>query len=385
MLPSPQVTDMLRTLVGFDTTSHLSNRALIDFVMEYLNGHGVTSHLVPSDDGMKANLYASIGPDAEGGVVLSGHTDVVPVDGQDWDSNPFTLLEKDGRLYGRGTCDMKGFIAAALALVPDMVAANLKRPIHFALSYDEEVGCKGAPLMIEKMARELPKPMAVIVGEPTDMRPVNGHKGICDMHTHVRGQAAHSSQVQLGASAIQGAARLIAYLNDMAEELRANADPQSPFEPAHSTLSVNVIKGGTAINILAQDCEFEWDIRMIPGESADELIARFQKFAEEVVLPDLRRTAPNAQITTKELIRVPPMTRDVDSPAETLIRRLTGANDSHVVSFGTEAGQFQNAGFSVIVCGPGAIAQAHQPNEFVTLSQLAQCEAMLKRLIGEIG
>ncbi|MFZ5608057.1 MAG: acetylornithine deacetylase [Pseudomonadota bacterium] len=379
------VEEILARLVAFDTTSRLSNLALVEFIEAYLTRHGIAARRVMNAAGDKANLYATIGPPAPGGVVLSGHTDVVPVEGQAWSSPPFTLTSKNGRLHGRGACDMKGFIACALALVPAMREAGLKRPIHLAFSYDEEVGCQGAPALIARIAEDLPAPLAVIVGEPTEMRPVNGHKGIADYRTQVRGRAAHSSQVQTGASAVMAAGRLIAHLDDIAEELKASADPASPFEPGHSTLSVNLVNGGTAINILAQDCSFEWDLRMLPGADRHALVARFARYAEDEVLPLLRRTAPQAAIETHELVNVPPLTPQPGGAAEALIWRLTGANRSTVAAFGTEAGQFQEAGFSVIVCGPGAISEAHQPDEFISQDQLAQCETFLRRLIAELS
>ncbi|MGD8325532.1 MAG: acetylornithine deacetylase [Sphingomonadales bacterium] len=382
--PSPAVFELLERLIAFDTTSHLSNLQIIEFIQTYLKQFDIASTLVPSEDGKKANIYASIGPRVEGGVVLSGHTDVVPVEGQDWNSSPFEMAERDGRLYGRGTCDMKGFVATALAMVPKFKEANLSRPIHLAFSYDEEVGCKGAPAMIRRIASELPKPLAVIVGEPTEMRPVNGHKGICNVHTHVKGHAAHSSQIQLGASAVMAAGELISYLNGMSEEMAATAKTESGFVPAHSTLTVNVISGGTAPNIMAQDCHFDWDLRMLPGEDPLPLIEKFKAFAHGEVLPKMREKAPDTDIIITNDILVPPFAPESDSVAEALVRRLTGANQTHQVSFGTEAGQFQNQGFSVIVCGPGSIAQAHQPNEFVSLDQLHQCESLLHKLIAEL-
>lgn len=382
--PSGDVLALLEKLIAFDTTSHLSNMDIIEFIGEYLLEHGIQSNLVPSPDGRKANLFATIGPMVEGGVVLSGHTDVVPVEGQDWSSDPFAMEERDGRLYGRGTCDMKGFVATALALVPHYKKANLSKPLHLAFSYDEEVGCKGAPAMIKRIAEELPKPLAVIVGEPTDMKPVNGHKGICNVHTHVRGFASHSSQTQIGVSAIMAAGELISYLNGLAEELTAKADETNGFTPAHSTLTVNVISGGTAPNIMAQDCHFDFDLRMIPGENPLDYVARFKDFAETQVLPKMQAISPETDIHISNDILVPSFAPEIDSDAQQLIRRLTGANQSYQVSFGTEAGQFQNEGFSVIVCGPGSIAQAHQPNEFVTLDQLAQCEQLLHKLTSEL-
>ena len=267
---------MIEQLVGFNTVSRDSNLSLIDFVQNYLNDHGVASTRVVSDDGEKSNLYATIGPLEEGGVVLSGHTDVVPVDGQDWHTDPFLLTEDNGRLYGRGTCDMKGFIGIALSLVPDMKL--LRRPIHLALSYDEEVGCRGAPAMIEQMVTDLPAPEAVIVGEPTSMSVVTGHKGIVGLKTTVRGYETHSSQTNRGVSAVMNAARLVSYLSAMAERLERDTPSDNGFNPHHTSIHVGVINGGTAMNIVSRHCEFVWDVRNIPGDDPDALIEEFEKY-----------------------------------------------------------------------------------------------------------
>src|SRR5581483_355063 len=256
--------EILQTLIGFDTTSRGSNLALVEWVEAYLDGLGVPHRRVPNDDGTKSNLIATIGPPIEGGAVLSGHTDVVPVDGQPWSSDPFTVVERDGRLYGRGTCDMKGFLALALAAAPGLAAADLKKPVHLAFSYDEETGCLGAPRMIEVIRRELPAPAFVIVGEPTDMVAVNGHKGVATFHVTVTGREAHSSQTQQGVSAIAAAVKLMAHLTDLAERLEREADPASPFTPKGATLTIGMVHGGTAHNILARECSFVFDLRAIP-------------------------------------------------------------------------------------------------------------------------
>lgn len=376
---------MLEELVGFDTTSRRSNMALIDFVTAELQAHGVAARLVTNAAGDKANLYASIGPDRDGGVVLSGHTDVVPVDGQRWTGDPFQLCEDSGKLYGRGTTDMKGFIACALALLPEMAQARLNAPIHFALSYDEEIGCRGVPAMIARLVEDIPAPLAVIVGEPTEMKLVNAHKGLAIYRTRIKGRVAHSSQTQAGASAVMAAGRLIAKLHEISEHRRLTADPNSPFAPPYSTMTANTVNGGTAINILAAECQFEWDLRVVPGDDQEAIVAEMRAFARDVVLPDMRGSAPEAEIVIEEISAAPALAPEANGAAEALIRALTGANTAEAVAYGTEAGLFQAAGMSTIVCGPGAVAQAHQPDEWVAIDQLAECTTLLRRLIRHLS
>ena len=374
-------TQMIEKLVGFPTVSRDSNLDLIEFVRDYLAEHGIESHLVPNAERTKGNLYATVGPAVEGGVVLSGHTDVVPVDGQPWDSDPFEVTEREGRLYGRGTCDMKSFSACGLALVPEMVAAGLKRPIHFALSYDEEVGCQGAPSMIAELVEHLPAPRAVIVGEPSDMRLVNAHKGMNGYETVVTGHEAHSSQTHRGVSAVMTAARLIHYLDEMARENASRPRPESGFVPAYTTIHVGMVRGGTAANIIARECRFVWDLRNMPDEDPGAYVERFETYCRDEVLPEMRAVAPSADIVTTERFKSPGLRAEPGSAADELVRVLTGDNDTGVVSYGTEAGQFQEAGFSTIICGPGSIDQAHQPNEFIERSQVDLCMKTLRRLI----
>ena len=373
--------EMIEKLVGFPTVSRDSNLELIEFVRDYLAEYGIESHVVPNEEGTKGNLYATVGPPVEGGVVLSGHTDVVPVDGQPWDTDPFTLTERGGRLYGRGTCDMKSFSACGLALVPEMVAAGLERPIHFALSYDEEVGCQGAPSMIAEMAEHLPAPRAVIVGEPSDMRLVNAHKGISGYETVVTGYEAHSSQTHRGVSAVMTAARLVHFIDQMARECASRPKPESGFVPPYTSIHVGVIKGGTAANIISRECRFVWDLRNMPDEDPQTYLDRFEAFCADEVLPEMRRVAPTADIVTTDRFQTPSLRAEPGSAADALVRALTGDNDTGVVSYGTEAGQFQEAGFSTIVCGPGSIDQAHQPNEYIERSQVDLCMKTLRRLI----
>ncbi|MCH9675860.1 MAG: acetylornithine deacetylase [Gammaproteobacteria bacterium] len=371
--------DLIEKLVGFPTVSRDSNLELIHFVQQYLDDYGVESRLVHNADKTKANLYATVGPQEAGGVVLSGHTDVVPVDGQPWDTDPFTVVERDGRLYGRGTSDMKSFSAVGLALVPEMLKAKIKRPIHFALSYDEEIGCVGAPDMIEKMSAELPPIQAVIVGEPTSMDVVNAHKGNAVLETIVTGHEAHSSQTHRGVSAVMTAARLITFIDDMARE--AAAAQNSPgFEPPHTTLHVGVVNGGTATNIISRQCQFRWDIRMIPEDKAEPYIERFNAFAAEL-LPAMQAIAPEANIESHVHHAIPGLRPEQAGAAEALVRALSGQNSTGVVSYCTEGGQFQDAGMSTVICGPGSIDQAHQPNEFIERSQVDECVAFMHRLI----
>ncbi len=373
---------MLEKLVSFPTVSDVSNLELINFVEEYLSGHGVKSQRVYDETGEKANLYAVIGPNVEGGVVLSGHTDVVPVKGQAWVTDPFKVTEKDGKLYGRGTCDMKGFDALALALVPEMLKANLKRPIQIALSYDEEVGCLGAPFMISDMVKKLPHAAAVIVGEPSMMQVVSGHKGAIGFMTHVKGFEIHSSLMHQGVSAVMTAARLVEWLRLRFEENLAATpnDIDAMFEPPFTTLHAGIIKGGSATNITALDCEFSCDIRCPASQDPLEWFARYKAFVDEVEA-EIQAIRPEASITVIARDVNPALKPETEGAAETLARQLTGDNGSHVVSYGTEAGQFQREGYSVVVCGPGSIDQAHQPNEFITIEQFEAGEAFIRRLI----
>jgi acetylornithine deacetylase len=374
---------MITRLVGFDTVSRNSNLELIHYVRDYLAGHGVESHLVESPNGDKANLFATIGPHVEGGVVMSGHTDVVPVDGQPWDTDPFTVTEKDGRLFGRGTCDMKSFHAIALAAVPDMLERDLKRPIHLALSYDEEIGCVGAPAMIERMKAEIPAPAAVIIGEPTSMRAIVAHKGIAAMRTTVIGHEAHSSQVQRGVSAVTTAARLIAFIDDMMAENKAKADPDSAFTPPYTTLHVGVVHGGTALNIISRECTFTWDIRTMPGDDWRSYLKRMEDYGN-TLLPALKAIAPEASITTEVFADSPPL-QDRGGKAQELVFALTGNSTAQAVPYGAEGGQFQEQGFHVVLCGPGSIDQAHQPNEYIDVSQVDACEVFLDKLLDQLS
>ena len=373
--------EMLCRLISFNTISALSNKDMIQFMADYLAGYGISANIGGNDDGTKADLIATIGPDVEGGLVLSGHTDVVPVEGQYWHTDPFAMMEKDGLLYGRGTCDMKGFIAVALALVPEILALPLIKPLHLVFSYDEEVGCLGAPGLIARLMQDKPAPLAAIIGEPTSMKLVNAHKGITAFKTCITGKPGHSSQTHKGVNAIAVAADCIRFLQDKAGSFRTGEGPRDErFEPAHTTVSMGMITGGTANNIIAGECVFTWGVRgILPGEG-QRLKAALDAHCQDVLLPPLRRIAPEADIISVKFAEIPPLTPSDDNPAEALVRRLTGQNQAGAAAFGTEAGQFQEAGIPSVICGPGSIDQAHQPNEFVAQSQLTECADFIRKL-----
>ncbi len=378
--------EMLEKLVAFDSVSAKSNLPIINFIRDYLAEYGVESHLVFDETGQKANLYAQIGPNVEGGVVLSGHTDVVPVEGQEWDTDPFVLTEKDGKLFGRGSCDMKGFLATGLSLVPDMVAADLQYPIQFAFSYDEEVGCIGAPFMIDEMLQTLPRARAVIVGEPSMMQVVTGHKGASGFSVHVHGFEIHSSLMHQGVSATMTAARLVEWLRQRFQEEQAKTpnDIDAIFEPPFTTFHVGILKGGTASNITAKDAFFTVDIRCPPSQDPMEWLDRFIAYTKEVE-SEIQAIRPEAYIEVVPRSLNPSLRPETDGEAEVFARQITGDNATHVVSYGTEAGQFQRAGYSVVVCGPGDIAQAHQPNEFIEIDQLDAGVGFIANIIRKLS
>ena len=381
---SPQTTnaeDLLATLVGFDTTSAKSNLALIGFVQNYLDGHGIASTLVTSADGEKANLYATIG-DGDGGIGLSGHSDCVPVEGQNWTSDPFTLTKRDGRLYGRGTCDMKGFIACVLASVPLFKSRTLNEPIHIIISYDEEVGCAGVRPVIARLGADLPLPRAVIIGEPTSMAVIDAHKRIDVYRTKVTGKEAHSSLPAIGVNAISVAAELIGEIDRMAERTAA-AENDPRFEPPYSTMSVGVIEGGTAANIVPQHCAFRWQVRSLPDTTVDTAKRDLSAFAE-TLLPKMRAITKDAAIETESQTSVPAFTAAPQSDAVALALALTGANRTSAVSYATEAGLFEAAGCPAVICGPGDIAQAHAADEFVSIAQIEACLTFLADLANRL-
>ena len=373
--------EMLARLVAFPTVSAASNLDLVDFAADYLAGHGVPTLRVPDETGTKAGLLARVGPAAPGGVVLSGHTDVVPVAGQAWTSDPFTLAERGGRLHGRGTADMKGFCATALALVPEMVAADLGRPIILALSRDEEIGCIGAPPLIEAMLATMPRPEAVIVGEPSEMRVVTGQKGSWGFRARVRGHEVHSSLLPSGVSAIHEAARFIAWTQDETAREAARTPPND-FDPPWTTIHVGLIEGGTANNITARTCTFSGEVRCLPDQ--DPAAWRARLLAEAARQGDaMRAVDADAGIAFEDRMLLPGFL--ADAPAEALARALTGDNGRTVVSYQTEAGHFQARGLSTVICGPGSIAQAHQPDEFITSGQLDAGAAFMRRLIRRLA
>lgn len=377
---------MIEKLISFDTVSRHSNLKLIEFVEDYLAGWGVASRRVMNDDGTKANLFAVLGPaEKEGGIVLSGHTDVVPVDGQDWSSDPFTVIEKDGRLYGRGTSDMKSFIAIALAFVPEFLKHELKVPLYFALSYDEEVGCLGVRSMIDEIIRALPRPQIVIVGEPSDMKVVNAHKSIHAFHTVVTGLEAHSSAMDKGVNAIVYAAELIGFLARIGEEMQAKGDTSGRFDPPYTSMQIGTVNGGTAVNIIPRHCDFRWEFRALPDQDPDEIPARLAAFAEEKLLPRMRAVFPGAAIETTARNFVPPLKPQEGAPGEALVLQLAERNETEAVSYGTEAGLFQMADVPTVICGPGSIQQAHKTDEFIELAQVAACERFFTRLAAHLA
>ena len=376
-------TEMLKTLVGFPTVSKDTNLPLIDFVDDWLRENGVEAVRIPNNVGTKANLYATIGPMVEGGVVLSGHSDVVPIDGQPWDTDPFELTQNEDKLYGRGTCDMKGFSAIALSLVPEM--KFLRKPIHIALSYDEEIGCLGAPRLIKQMKEQIPQPAAVIVGEPSMMDTVTAHKGLSAFRTVVTGYEAHSSQTHRGVSAVMNAARLINWLSERDSHFKDSTPINNGFSPHHTTVHAGVVHGGTALNIISRKCEFLWDVRTIPDGPAANVYSEFQEYCNDILLPTMRSVHKGADIQTTALADVPPMREILDNPALKLAQDLTGNTVRSRVAYVAEAGQFQEAGFPTVICGPGSIDQAHQPNEFISINQMEQGEQFLRKLIRRLS
>ncbi|MGZ5919267.1 MAG: acetylornithine deacetylase [Hyphomicrobium sp.] len=377
--PSYSAAELLSRLVHFDTTSHKSNLALIAFVEDYLAQHGVESHLVPSADAAKASLYASIGPTGVPGVALSGHTDVVPVEGQTWSSDPFVLTERDHRFYGRGAADMKGFLACVLAAVPDFLKRKLAVPISIVFSYDEEVGCIGVRPLIAEIGRRFVTPRMVIVGEPTSMSVVDAHKGPVRWHVEIKGRAAHSSMAPLGVNAISVAGKLLQELARIERELKTSPRAER-FDPPYATLQVTRIDGGTATNIVPVYCRFDFDVRALPGVDVDAIDRRIRAYADRECVPEMRRVAPESGIDISVANQVPPFAAGTNSEAVALALRLAGHNETHAVSYATEAGLFQEAGSPSVVIGPGDIAQAHAADEFIAKDQLDKCMAFLDRL-----
>lgn len=377
MVSTTPTEEILERLVSFDTTSHKSNLELIAYIRSLLDGWGVHYELVPNEAGDKTSLFATIGPEMPGGIGLSGHTDVVPVTGQVWASDPFTLTAREERLYGRGTTDMKGFLACMLAAVPLFQAAELKRPIYLIFSYDEEVGCTGVRPMISELGGRLPMPELVLVGEPTNCQVVEAHKSITSFVTSVTGHEAHSSVLHKGVSAIETAAALITFLKEFQQQLRESQnDPR--FDPPYSTVHVGRVEGGTARNIVARDCSLLWEVRALPGYDGAEVNRAMMAFAAEKLLPSMQAISKTAGIETETIGSVPGLA--AGEAALGLAMKLAGQNSAHVVSYGTEAGLFDEAGARSVICGPGNISEAHKPDEFIERRELEKCLAVLKRV-----
>ena len=373
---------LMEKLVSFPTVSRDSNLPLVDWVEDYLSSHGITAHRHYNEDNDKASIFAHVGPDVAGGLVLSGHTDVVPVDGQPWTDDPWAVVERDGKYFGRGTCDMKGFDALSIWALVEAHHRGVKRPLQLALSYDEEVGCTGAPPMIDRMLEVLPKASAVIVGEPSMMKAVTGHKGGQGFWTHVVGFEVHSSIMHTGVNAIMFGAKLIDWANQVNAESMAKkpAPLAAMFDPPWTTAHVGVISGGTAHNITAKDCRFGMDFRAVPGENLSDWRDRYLLRVREVEA-EMQAIHPAARIDITEKFEVPGLKPEEEGEAETLVRAITGDNGGHVVSYGTEAGQFQERGYSAVICGPGDIAQAHQPDEYITKAQFEAGHDFMRRLL----
>ncbi|WP_248768227.1 acetylornithine deacetylase [Pseudomonas sp. MWU12-2345] len=373
--------DLLAALIAFDTTSRESNLHLIEFVRDYLARLDVPCQLIFNEARSKANLFATLGPDDRPGIVLSGHTDVVPVDAQPWTVAPFELSEKDGKLYGRGTADMKGYIACVLAAVPQLLAAPLRMPVHIALSYDEEVGCLGVRSLLAELEQRPHKPLLCIIGEPTELKPVLGHKGKLAMRCDVHGAACHSAYAPQGVNAIEYAAELIGELGRIGSQLRAPHLHDPRFDPPFSTVQTGVISGGKALNIVPADCRFDFEVRALPNLDPREVAQQLEQYAEQQVLPKMRAVNEASNIRFSELSAYPGLATDPQSEAARLIAQFCGSSEFSTVAFGTEGGLFDAIGIPTVVCGPGSMDQGHKPDEFVSLEQLQGCDAMLQRLI----
>lgn len=371
---------LLGRLIGFATVSRDSNLEMIAFIRDYLEGLGVQSELFYNPERTKANLFATIGPQDRGGIVLSGHTDVVPVDGQAWTVEPFRLTEANGRLYGRGTADMKGYIASVLAAVPRFLERPLKLPVHLAFSYDEEVGCLGVRPMLDELAKRPHRPRLCVIGEPTELKPVLGHKGKLAMRCNVKGAACHSAYAPYGVNAIQYAARLIGRLEEIGADLAQPEHHDVRFDPPFSTVQTGVIKGGRALNIVPAECEFDFEVRALPDFNAEEVVDKLQTYAEAELLPKMRAVQSETDIRLQPLSAYPGLATPPDSEAARLLALLSGSTDFGTVAFGTEGGLFEHAGIPTVVCGPGSMDQGHKPDEFVTQEQLKGCDAMMLRL-----
>ena len=378
--PGDETIALIRRLVAFDTVSDRSNLELIEFVRAYLGKLGVASELVFDEGRRKANLYATLGPGDRPGIALSGHTDVVPVEGQPWDSDPFEVIEREGRLYGRGTADMKGFVAVCLALAPEFLARDIAIPLHFAFSYDEEVGCIGVRGLIEALRRRRIRPRAVFVGEPTEMRVVRAHKGKLSYRAHVRGLESHSGMAHLGVNAVEAAAEAIAFLKGMARRLRDEGPRDEALAPPWTTVHTGLVRGGTQLNIVPRHCHFDFEFRHLPGEDPRPMFEALEGHVRDAIEPEMHAVDPGAGFRFEPLSEIPALDVDEDAEVVRLAMALSGANATGKVSFGTEGGLFQRGGMPAVVCGPGSITVAHKANEYVELDQIARCEAWIRRL-----
>jgi len=382
-MAAPQSLALVERLVAFDTTSRNSNLALIDFAADLLETAGARCRRSFNEARTKANLFATFGSDGDGGIVLSGHTDVVPVDGQDWSSDPFRVEQREGKLFGRGTADMKGFLAAALSFASDIGKMTLKRPLHFALSFDEEVGCAGVGELLADLASAGIKPAFAIIGEPTEMQIVGAHKSGAVIHTRCHGREGHSSAPDKGANAVMMAGEFVAALEALGGELKADRDAH--FEPPYTTVQANMIAGGTAVNVLAREALVTWEYRGLPDRNGAAIVARARDQAETHILPKYRAHVPEARMETNVHASYPGLVLDPESPAVAFVRELSGANAVETVAYGTEAGLFQRAGIPAVVCGPGSIEQAHKADEFLAVLELSACEAFLRKVLARIA
>jgi acetylornithine deacetylase len=380
----PETLALIERLISFDTTSRGSNLGLIEWARDYLKNLGIASRLTYDAAGNKANLFATVEKGDKPGIVLSGHTDVVPVDGQNWSSDPFKATLRGDRLYGRGACDMKSYLAVVLGMAPRFAAANLKAPIHFALSYDEEVGCVGARGLLEDLARNNIRPAGAVIGEPTSMQPVIAHKGKRSYQCCVRGKEAHSALTPQGVNAIEYAARIIGYIRHMAERMRDCEPRDYGFDVPFTTLQTGVISGGTAGNIVPRECVFHFEFRYLPGADPDALEREIKDYAEQVILPEMQRTDPGTAISFETKAEIPGLNTTEEEEVTRLAQALSRNKSASKVAYATEGGLFQQAGIPAIICGPGSIAQAHKPDEYVTLEQVALCESFMDRLLEQM-
>lgn len=376
----PSSRELLTQLVAFPTVSRDSNLALIEFVRDYLAGLGVACELDYNAERSKANLYASIGPTDCGGVLLSGHSDVVPVEGQAWTVPPFALSERDGRLYGRGTADMKGFIACVLAAVPRFLQKPLRLPLHLAFSYDEEVGCLGVRSLLAKLQQRPNPPTLCIIGEPTELKPVLGHKGKLAMRCQVQGAACHSAYAPQGVNAIEYAAKLINRLGEIGQRLTALERQDARFDPPYSTVQTGLIQGGRALNIVPAECQFDFEVRALPSDDPQQVAEELRAYAATELLPQMHARSAASAIDFHPLSAYPGLATEPQSEAAELLALLAGSREFGTVAFGSEGGLFHQAGIATVICGPGSMDQGHKPDEFVSLEQLTGCDAMLARL-----